>query len=99
MSVEQVWSDLSRRFHVKHLMVEGGPTTARAFLEAGLVGRVILVQANVGFQKPLLSNFSEATFLKAGLELRGTDTLGVDQVQYWTRPNAPWPSAKLNEWP
>jgi riboflavin biosynthesis pyrimidine reductase len=99
MSVEQVWSDLSRRFHVKHLMVEGGPTTARSFLEAGLVDRVILVQANVGFQKPLLSNLSNETFLEAGLELQGTDSLGVDHVEYWTRPNTPWPSAKLNEWP
>jgi diaminohydroxyphosphoribosylaminopyrimidine deaminase / 5-amino-6-(5-phosphoribosylamino)uracil reductase len=99
MSVEKVWLDLSRRFHVKHLMVEGGPTTARSFLEAGLVDRVILVQANVGFRKPLLSNLSNETFLEAGLELQGTDSLGVDHVEYWTRPNTPWPSVKLNEWP
>jgi riboflavin biosynthesis pyrimidine reductase len=100
MSVQQVWSDLSQRFDVKHLMVEGGPTTARAFLEAGLVDRVILVQANVGFQKPYLAKcMSNETFLEAGLVLQGTDTLGVDQVEYWTRPNTPWPSAKLNEWP
>jgi riboflavin biosynthesis pyrimidine reductase len=99
MSVAQVWSDLSRRFDVEHLMVEGGPTTARSFLEAGLVDRVILVKANVGFQKPLMSNLSNETFLEAGLELVGTNTLGVDQVEYWTRPNAPWPSERLNEWP
>ena len=35
--------------HVRHLLIEGGPTVARAFVEAGVVDEIIWITAPVVF--------------------------------------------------
>ena len=46
---------LKAQHGVQHVMVEGGPFTARAFLVAALVDRAIVVRAPVTFTKPVPS--------------------------------------------
>ena len=56
LSARLIVDDLKQRFGVQHLMVEGGPVTARAVLQANCVARCILVKApNVTFSEPLPS--------------------------------------------
>jgi len=99
MSLSELWKNLQARFTVKHLMVEGGPHTALGFLRHGLVDRVILVRAPMCFQQPLESGITKEVLQESGLVCRGTGTLGMDQVEYWSRPELSWPTKRLSDWP
>jgi len=90
--------DLKKR-GIHHVMVEGGPATARTFLEERAVDRAILIRAPFCFHKPLESLISEESMTNAGLEKIGTSTCDGDSVEYWSRPNLPWPTEDLSEWP
>lgn len=46
---------------VRHVLVEGGPTTARGFLSERLVDRAIIVRAPVEFAHPVPSNIDNET--------------------------------------
>ncbi len=81
-----------------HIMVEGGPATARAFLEAGVVDRAILVRASVKFETPMPAMMDESTLKRAGLHVIGTTVMGDDRIEYWTRHNLAWPSENLQMW-
>jgi riboflavin biosynthesis pyrimidine reductase len=82
---------------LSHIMVEGGPMTARAFLEARLVDRVILVKAPIQFEEPLKSGLSDVLLKQAVLESLGsnTDKFDGDTMEYWSRPELPWPSTSM----
>ena len=73
---------------VQYLMVEGGAGAARAFLDAGLVDRLLLYRAHrtVGGQGPALPELSRAG-LEANPAWRLTDTrpLGNDSVDLYER--------------
>lgn len=73
---------------VQTLMVEGGAGTARAFLHAGLVDRLLLYRAprQVGGDGPRMPELSEA-ILAESAEWRLTDTrlLGNDTLQVYER--------------
>jgi riboflavin biosynthesis pyrimidine reductase len=84
---------------VRHLLVEGGPATARHFLLAGLVDRAIVVRAPFCFRQGLPSGVDETALHRAGLEPLGTLPCGVDQLEYWSRPDLPWPTKVLSQWP
>lgn len=100
LSPADVINDLSGR-GLHHIMVEGGPATARSFLEAGVVDRAILVKAPIQFQVPVPSNMDEDTIKMAGLEKIGSTKLGGDSVEYWSRPGLDWPEDDGNGcmWP
>lgn len=98
LSVTQIVHNLIHRFGVQHLMVEGGPVTARAFLEADQIDRCILVKAPVTFSEPLLSGITDDVLEKTMVRL-GSIESGVDTVECWSRPHLPWPTAKLCDWP
>lgn len=83
----------------RHIMVEGGPATARAFLKSGVVDRAILVRAPIEFEKPMPAMMNERTLELAGLEMIGTAVFGSDRVEYWTRNGMVWPNEKLQMWP
>ena len=71
---------------VNHLMVEGGPQTARYFLEAELVDRAIVVRAPVAFaDKPVPSGITAATLRSAGLSFHSRRDVGGDDTHVWTR--------------
>lgn len=99
LSPRDVIEHVKANYDIHHVMVEGGPTTARWFLKEQLVDRAILITAPLCFKEPLLSNLSSADFIRAGLEWIGTSTVGVDTVQYWSRPNLPWPADPYTNWP
>ena len=90
---------LKTHFAVKRLMVEGGPVTASNFLQDGLVDRAILVKAPIRFQEPIPSGMTKETFQKAGLELIGSRSSGVDTIEYWARPGDSWPGDSIEDWP
>jgi riboflavin-specific deaminase-like protein len=94
-----VCQHLAQCYQIHHIMLEGGPNTARRFLEEGMVDRAILVQAPLCFKEPFPSGLSNRSFEEAGLELVGTGSLGVDRVDYWSRPDLPWPASICSEWP
>jgi len=99
LPAKAILEDLTRHQNLSHLMVEGGPATARQFLEEGLVDRAILVYAPMEFKDPAPSNFSHDDFKGAGLLLLGEYSLGVDRVECWSRPGLAWPSDPLEFWP
>jgi len=97
-----VLDHLKDNFKVQHLMVEGGPRTVQTFLQQQLVDRLILVKAPVSFQKPLPSNITTTVLLNTGLRLKHSFTnQGGDVLEYWSRPNLPWPNSTSDEtlWP
>ena len=84
--------DLKER-NIHHLMVEGGPATARQFLLQKVVDRAILVRAPVTFIEPVSSGMDNAMFQEAGLEMIKAESCGDDMIEYWARDGMPWPSA------
>lgn len=99
VSVEAVVQDLADRFQVRHLMVEGGPATAKLFLEKRLVDRVVLVKAPLCFRKPLDAGITTGVLDKAGLELLGSVASGADEIECWSLSDKPWPTKDLGDWP
>lgn len=93
-----VLSDLAAR-GIQHVMVEGGPATALAFLNGKTVDRAIIIRAPVSFGVPVHSDISEKVLERAGLKEIGTRPCGEDVVHYWTRPGMPWPTEDLMDWP
>ena len=98
ISPSQVVTDLQSR-GIKHLMVEGGPATAKAFLEARVVDRAILVRAPIEFEIPVPAEMDKDTLKRAGLQMIGTTEMGGDTVEYWTKNGSPWPAEELRVWP
>ncbi|KAL7472545.1 hypothetical protein ACHAXS_012920 [Conticribra weissflogii] len=98
LSPEFVVKDLSSR-GFNHIMVEGGPVTARAFLDVGAVDRAILVRAPIKFPIPVPAEMNNETFVNSGLEMIGTTDMGGDVVEYWIRKGLFWPNPELSMWP
>ena len=94
LSPRDVCDDLAKNFQIHHVMVEGGPQTAKTFLGASVVDRAILVFAPFCFKVPMVSNMTRETFTSAGLELIYEGTLGDDRVEHWSKPGLPWPNKK-----
>jgi riboflavin biosynthesis pyrimidine reductase len=100
MSAKDIVQNLSERFNVHHLMVEGGPVTAKLFLQEEVVDRVILVRAPLCFRQPLDAGISSTVLETAGLQFLGLVTSeNVDQIECWSRPGSPWPTEELGDWP
>jgi riboflavin-specific deaminase-like protein len=99
--VQDVWRDLQERYGVCHLMVEGGWATARAFLRAGLVDRLVLVRApGVTFRDPVPSGITaESLGQEFQLERLGTVASEGDVMECWVRPGESWPTTDLSAWP
>lgn len=81
---------------VTHVLLEGGPETARRFLRAGCVTRCILIHAPVTFEDPVASGIDADVLGAAGLELLRTTSWGADRVEMYAREGEPWPSP---DWP
>lgn len=102
--VPDICNDLYSNQNIRHLMVEGGPTTAHAFLQAKCVDYCIVVHARtVHFTKPLASGLTPAILQKQyGLVRLGSyDVSGVDEIECWSIDGT-WPSGSveaLEQWP
>ncbi len=80
----------------QEVLLEGGPTTARLFLDAGLVDRVIHIRADVEFTDGVPLGITLDDFVESGLEMVKEMNWGGDSVQCWSRDGLPWPS---DNWP
>ncbi|KAL7546879.1 hypothetical protein ACHAWF_010201 [Thalassiosira exigua] len=98
LSPSDIVKDLAAR-GLQHVMVEGGPATARAFLEESVVDRAILVRAPFDFEIPVPAEIDKALLRKAGLKMIGTTDMGGDSVEYWTRNGMPWVTTEFHRWP
>lgn len=98
LSPTEIVQDLSSR-GINHIMIEGGPTTACAFLGAKLVDRAILVRAPIEFKAPIPAGFDESKLKDAGLVLIGSSIMGGDTLEYWVRNGIEWPTPELSLWP
>lgn len=103
--IHAVCHDLATHRGVQHLMVEGGPATAHAFLAAGRVDRCLLVRATtVAFAAPLPSGLATPHEVQQyGLQQIGTYPSGggVDEIECWSMDGT-WPSGSdrpLSDWP
>ena len=92
LSIPHILDDLATQRNLSHIMVEGGPATARMFLQDRRVDRAIFVYAPLTFEMPIPSQLSRIDFEQAGLEPIHHSSLGVDHVEYWSRPSLPWPA-------
>ena len=100
LSLPFILQSLEQEFDVEHVMVEGGPATARAFLTQRLVDRCLVVQAPLTFVEPLPAGLNDAFLQQQGLVYLGSRPSGVDTIAYWSRPVLAWPSGDaLEEWP
>ena len=98
ISPSDILDDLSSR-GLRHVMVEGGPSTACAFLAERVVDRAIFVRAPILFDLPVPAGMDINSLAEAGLVLIGTTMSGGDVVEYWTMNGMPWPTPDLHMWP
>jgi riboflavin biosynthesis pyrimidine reductase len=98
LSTKAIISDLAER-NIHHIMVEGGPVTARTFLRDQAVDRAIIIKADMTFSEPLPSMIDSDLLQRSGLQLLGTSESEGDVVEYWSRPKLPWPSSDFTKWP
>lgn len=98
ISTKEICQTLKNQFGLNHIMVEGGPDTARRFLEEKMIDRAIVVRAPLCFKDPLPSNMSNNTFQDAGLIFVRSEKLGVDTIEYWSR-EGDWPTNPVSLWP
>lgn len=85
--------------HIHHVMVEGGPATALAFLKDKTLDRAILIFAPLTFQQPYPSQINEDVLQQGGLQKLGQFTCDGDRVECWSKPGLPWPTERLQDWP
>jgi riboflavin biosynthesis pyrimidine reductase len=97
LSIKGILEDLANHRNIHHVMVEGGPATARVFLNEQMVDRAIFVYAPMKFQEPIPSHLSQSDMEQAGLEMINESKLGVDRVEYWCRPGLKWPPQSNSE--
>jgi len=101
MDPRKIIQDLKSK-GIQHVMVEGGPATAIAFLNEKVVDRAIFIRAPLDFIDPVPSHLSNEIMKSAGLELLRKETCGDDIVEFWSRVGLPWPTGnegEPQEWP
>lgn len=99
LSPTAVVRDLKENQGLQHVMVEGGPLTARQFLSDMQVDRALIVKAPLCFREPLPAGLSENVLESAGLVKLGSIPSDVDEIDCWSRPGLPWPTTELSDWP
>ena len=80
----------------QEVLVEGGPETARRFLDSGLIDRAIIIQSNAEFKQPLQLDITDEDFTNNGLVNIGQKNWGEDVVEFWSRKELEWPN---QNWP
>ncbi|MDP6906738.1 MAG: bifunctional diaminohydroxyphosphoribosylaminopyrimidine deaminase/5-amino-6-(5-phosphoribosylamino)uracil reductase RibD [Candidatus Thalassarchaeaceae archaeon] len=81
---------------IQDILVEGGASVWKQFLEEKLVDRAIIIQSSVELGEGPKANLDATLMENAGLNMIGTSNWGGDNVKFWSRSNLEWPS---NEWP
>ena len=70
---------------ISSVMVEGGADTARAFLEDGLVDRIVLFRGDAEIGADGIASPIDETQIPAGFALKRDETFGNDRCLEWMR--------------
>ena len=94
-----IWNHISQTLQMKHILIEGGPMTAKLFLP--FVDRIILVQANnVEFKnQPIKLNISMDDIYKSHVSIGNTTSATMDDTWYYFSKDGSWPSENTQNWP
>lgn len=84
-SIASMLDILETKYGVSHVMVEGGPATARNFLNDCLVDRAVIVRAPIRFSDPVPSHITPRLLRHAGLTFLGKHRWDHDDVSMWGR--------------
>ncbi len=77
---------------VQEVLVEGGGSVWRSFLDAGLADRAILIRAPIELGAGPSAGIDARSLTASGLRLDRTFESGDDSVEAWSRPGLGWPS-------
>lgn len=83
-TLESLLNQLGDR-EIQRVLVEGGPTTVRHFLNAGMVDEFFLVHADCVHEKPLPSEITQAVLEGAGLSKYGELVWGEERVEHYVK--------------
>merc|ERR1712194_492845 len=87
-----IMNDLYKKRNINHIMIEGGPNTARQFLKLNLIDRAIMVHAPISFDNGIHSNINDSMLIDSDLcHVHTVDSDG-DTIKYWVRNGLSWPS-------
>ena len=78
---------------VQEVLIEGGAKVWKSFIDAGLVDRVVLIQAAVTLGEGLAAGIDSTLLEQAGLTLDRSFECGGDNIEAWSIPGLGWPSA------
>ena len=70
---------------ISSVMVEGGADTVRAFLEDGLVDRIVLFRGDVLIGADGIASPIDETKIPAGFALKRDEVFGKDRCLEWVR--------------
>jgi diaminohydroxyphosphoribosylaminopyrimidine deaminase/5-amino-6-(5-phosphoribosylamino)uracil reductase len=84
VALPELLEDLAAR-GLSSVMVEGGAETARAFLDDGLVDRIVLLRGPVEIGSDGIRSPVDEDSIPAGFELKRDWVFGKDRCQEWAR--------------
>jgi len=87
VSIDRLLNELGDQ-EIQRLLVEGGPTTIRHWLDQQAVDEFLLVVANVEHQDPVPSGITDEVLEAAGLRYTESLVWGEEQVRRFLRLNA-----------
>lgn len=95
----KIWNHITSELKMSHILVEGGPTTAKAFLP--IVDRIILVQANnVEFVTDPIPLGLSVDDLSSTHQYVGNVTTNNDEdIWFFFSKDGLWPTSALQQWP
>ena len=70
---------------IQSLVIEGGPTTWKSFIESDAVDAAILIQSPKNLQSGEMGIFGEEYLRDTGLVISSHEMLEGDKVTYWSR--------------
>lgn len=94
-----IWNHISQTLQMKHILIEGGPMTAKLFLP--IVDRILLVKANnVEFtNQPIKLNITMNDIYKTHVSIGNNTSATMDDTWYYFSKDGTWPSDTLQNWP
>jgi len=70
---------------IQSIIIEGGPTTWKKFIQHDAVDAAILIQSPKDLQSGEVNTFGEVDLLNANLVMSSYEMSGPDKITYWSR--------------
>ncbi len=81
---------------LQELLIEGGPETARRFLDCELIDRAIIIRTDAEFKEPVHLGITSEDLVQTNLIKIREENWGEDSAELWSRKEMAWPS---QSWP